>query len=556
MAASLELRMKNWTIRTRLIVSVALILALIVAMGSLSTVRLLRVQAAGEHLAKDSLPGLLYSGDLALAWSADYILIERYELVEERAAKEEMLFELEAHRSKLNELITRYETTIFAAENRQLFERLKGLLPAYLQLRQQLLQQSDNRLAAEQVGSLGAQLDAQFKRIAQTLQEVREYDRRGAQASAQNIMVEVASAKTNIIAGVVSVLILSAVLGYFLLRSVTQPLQRLLSTTDVVSKGDFTQRIELDRRDEFGALAGAFDRMVAELSGLIDHVQRSAIQVGTSVTEIVATTNEQQATATEIAATTTEIGATSKEISANSKELVGTMHEVSAVAEQTAGLASNGQAALARMESTMQHITEAATSINAKLVVLNEKASNINQVVTTITKVADQTNLLSLNAAIEAEKAGEAGRGFAVVATEIRRLADQTSVATYDIEQTVKEIQSAVTAGVMGMDKFSDEVRRGKQDIQEVGNQLSQIIQQVQTLVPRIVAASEGMQAQSTGAEQISDALAQLTDASQQTVTSLRQSNEAVSGLNSVANALRGAIARFKLRVQSQSVAA
>jgi methyl-accepting chemotaxis protein WspA len=532
MAASLGLRMKNWTIRTRLIVSVALILALIVAMGSLSTVRLLRVQAAGEHLAKDSLPGLLYSGDLALAWSADYILIERYELVEERAAKEEMLFELEAHRSKLNELITRYETTIFAAENRQLFERLKGLLPAYLQLRQQLLQQSDNRLAAEQVGSLGAQLDAQFKRIAQTLQEVREYDRRGAQASAQNIMVEVASAKTNIIAGVVSTLILSAVLGYFLLRSVTQPLQRLLSTTDVVSKGDFTQRIELDRRDEFGALAGAFDRMVAELSGLIDHVQRSAIQVGTSVTEIVATTNEQQATATEIAATTTEIGATSKEISANSKELVGTMHEVSAVAEQ------------------------AATSINAKLVVLNEKASNINQVVTTITKVADQTNLLSLNAAIEAEKAGEAGRGFAVVATEIRRLADQTSVATYDIEQTVKEIQSAVTAGVMGMDKFSDEVRRGKQDIQEVGNQLSQIIQQVQTLVPRIVAASEGMQAQSTGAEQISDALAQLTDASQQTVASLRQSNEAVSGLNSVANALRGAIARFKLRVQSQSVAA
>jgi methyl-accepting chemotaxis protein WspA len=548
--------MKNWTIRTRLIVSVALILALIVAVGSLSTVRLLRVQAAGEHLVKDSLPGLLYCGDLALAWSADYILIERYELVEERAAKEQMLSELEAHRSKLNELITRYETTVFAAENRQLFERLKDLLPAYLQLRQQLLQPSDNRLAAEQVGSLGAQLDAQFKRIAQTLQEVREYDRRGAQASAQNIMVEVASAKTNIIAGVVSTLILSAVLGYFLLQSVTQPLQRLLSTTDVVSKGDFTQRIELDRRDEFGALAGAFDRMVAELSGLIDHVQRSAIQVGTSVTEIVATTNEQQATATEIAATTTEIGATSKEISANSKELVGTMHEVSAVAEQTAGLAGNGQAALARMESTMQHITEAATSINAKLVVLNEKASNINQVVTTITKVADQTNLLSLNAAIEAEKAGEAGRGFAVVATEIRRLADQTSVATYDIEQTVKEIQSAVTAGVMGMDKFSEEVRRGKQDIQEVGHQLSQIIQQVQTLVPRIVAASEGMQAQSTGAEQISDALAQLTDASQQTVASLRQSNEAVSGLNSVANALRGAIARFKLRVQSQSVAA
>ena len=195
----------------------------------------------------------------------------------------------------------------------------------------------------------------------------------------------------------------------------------------------------------------------------------------------------------------------------------------------------------------MRHVTDAAASINAKLAVLNEKAGNINQVVTTITKVADQTNLLSLNAAIEAEKAGEAGRGFAVVATEIRRLADQTAVATYDIDQTVKEIQSAVAAGVMGMDRFSDEVRRGIQEVQQLGEQLSLIIQQVQTLAPRFVAVNEGMQAQANGAEQISDALAQLGESSQQTVQSLRQSADAIGGLNEVASSLRGAVTRFRL---------
>src|SRR5439155_4976801 len=124
----------------------------------------------------------------------------------------------------------------------------------------------------------------------------------------------------------------------------------------------------------------------------------------------------------------------------------------------------NGQQSISRMEETMGLFIEAVGVINSKLAVLNEKAGNINQVVTTITKVADQTNLLSLNAAIEAEKAGEYGRGFAVVATEIRRLADQTAVATYDIEQMVKEMQSAVSAGVMGMDKFSEEVRKGVDD--------------------------------------------------------------------------------------------
>ncbi len=167
--------------------------------------------------------------------------------------------------------------------------------------------------------------------------------------------------------------------------------------------------------------------------------------------------------------------------------------------------------------------------------------------VTTITKVADQTNLLSLNAAIEAEKAGEYGRGFAVVATEIRRLADQTAVATYDIEQMVKDIQSAVSAGVMGMDKFSEEVRRGMQDVQQVGGQLSEIIQQVQALAPRFEVVNEGMGAQATGAEQITQALAQLSEAAQQTVESLHQSGRAIDGLNHAAAGMRSGVSRFKL---------
>src|SRR5579871_978526 len=173
------------------------------------------------------------------------------------------------------------------------------------------------------------------------------------------------------------------------------------------------------------------------------------------------------------------------------------MKEVADVAEQTAVRAASGQEGLTRMGATMRQVLEASASINARLAVLNEKTGNINTVVTTITKVADQTNLLSLNAAIEAEKAGEYGRGFAVVATEIRRLADQTATATYDIEQMVKEMQSAVAAGVMGMDKFSEEVRRGVEVVGQVSVELAQIIDQVQTLTPRFEMVGEGMEAQS-----------------------------------------------------------
>jgi methyl-accepting chemotaxis protein WspA len=329
--------------------------------------------------------------------------------------------------------------------------------------------------------------------------------------------------------------------------TVAQPLNRLVAALERMRQGDFTERLALERRDEFGVLGTGLNRLADDLSALVGQVQRSGIQVNTTTTEIAATAREQQSTAHEIAATTAEIGATSKEISATSKELVKTMNEVNQVAEQTADLAGSGHASLARMETTMRQIMDASGSITAKLSVLSEKTSNIYSVVTTITKVADQTNLLSLNAAIEAEKAGEYGLGFAVVAMEIRRLADQTAVATYDIEKMVKEMQSAVAAGVMGMDKFSEEARRGVEEVRQVSTHLAQIIHQVQTLTPRFQTVNEGMHAQATGAQQISDTLTQLSEAAQQTAESLRQSNLAIEQLNGAARGLQTSVARFKL---------
>jgi methyl-accepting chemotaxis protein len=313
-----------------------------------------------------------------------------------------------------------------------------------------------------------------------------------------------------------------------------------------IASGDL--RVEAKPVSEKDVMGNTLAKMIWNLSILAGHVQKAAIVMNTSVTDIAATAKEQQATTSEVAATTTEIGATSMEIYATSKELLKTVNEVTTGAEETAILANNGQASLARMEDTMGLFTEAVGSINAKLAVLNEKAANINQVVTTITKVADQTNLLSLNAAIEAEKAGEYGRGFAVVATEIRRLADQTAVASFDIEQMVKEMQSAVAAGVMGMDKFGEQVRRGVSETQQVSAHLAQIIQQVQALTPRFSAVHEGMQAQALGADQITQALSQLSQATQQTADSLRQSNLSIDQLHDASRGMLTSLDGFKLR--------
>lgn len=312
--------------------------------------------------------------------------------------------------------------------------------------------------------------------------------------------------------------------------------------------GDLTGRINIEGSDAIANLGRGVQQMIDNLNVLVTQVQHSGLQLASSATAIAATSKQQEATVAEQAATTNEIVTTATEISATSKELVATMNEVSNVASGAAGAAENGRVSLNKMESTMKHIVDAAGSISSKFEVLNEKANNINTVVTTITKVADQTNLLSLNAAIEAEKAGEYGFGFSVVAKEIRRLADQTAVATLDIEQMVKEMQSAVSAGVMSMERFSEQVRHSVNDVRDVSIQLTQIIEQVQALTPRFESVHHGMQFQSEGAALINQSMIQLSEAAHQTVDSLKESNSAIMQLTVTARDLQSGVIKFKVR--------
>jgi methyl-accepting chemotaxis protein len=322
----------------------------------------------------------------------------------------------------------------------------------------------------------------------------------------------------------------------------------ILSVVTKAAEGDLTGEVQVRGQDAIGKLASGVQRMVASLNTLVSQVQRSGIQVTSSATEIAATAKQQEATIAEQAATTNEIAATATEISATTKELVSTMDEVAEAAERTRNSAANGQDNLETMEVTMQQIVEAAGSIASKFEILNDKALNINSVVTTITKVADQTNLLSLNAAIEAEKAGEYGLGFAVVATEIRRLADQTAVATLDIEQMVKEMQSAVSSGVLSMEKFSDQVKRSVADVNLVSTQLAHIIEEVQNITPRFESVQQGMHFQAQGASQIKQAMTQLSESAQQTVISIKQANSAIDSLNGAAHMLQAAVSKFTVR--------
>ncbi|WP_089339930.1 methyl-accepting chemotaxis protein [Burkholderia singularis] len=530
----------------RILLSFGVLFILMLMTAALSYQRLNTINEEAVSIERDSLPGVYLASSLRATANESYIAMQRAVFVDtEPDAIKRDLAVIPGSLQEFDKLSAEYQASIFRDDDQNRFNAFRTAYDQYLPLLNDTLQKAHGA-RSEAVAAYMKMTPAWTEMIRLANLLVKE-NRRFAEQSAVAIRNSAQGTEVTLAIALGVVLVSALVLGYLLYRAVTVPMARLIEVHDVMRTGDLTQRLDLGRSDEFGTLENGFNRMADELTALVAQAQKSSFQVTTSVAEIAATSREQQATANETAATTTEIGATSREIFATSRDLLHTMNEVSAVAEQSATLAGVGQSGLTRMGETMRSVMDAAGSVNAKLAILNDKAININQVVATITKVADQTNLLSLNAAIEAEKAGEYGRGFAVVATEIRRLADQTAVATYDIEQTVKEIQSAVSAGVMGMDKFSEEVRRGMRDVQQVGAQLSQIIAEVQALAPRFQMVNEGMQTQANGAEQITQALSQLSEAAQQTAESLRQSSQAIDDLTLVANQLRTGVSRFKV---------
>ena len=526
-------------------VAFAAVLAFIIAMGIAGYLSLSRLSSEVEVLyATDTVGSTLLADAQDAMWQLRYGVSQ---FIAVPSARENIIQDSPKIYSRLEASLKQYSSGKTSAEEQQLLKAFTDAYAEYKEARPKWFALYMSGDTAEAAKFREATIFQSGARCVTALTTLIDLHRNLGSARQQDAEAMISSITLqNAVLAILAVLT-AAIAAFWLNRIITVPLKQLVGALEATSLGDFSRRLNVERHDEFGTLVKGYNRMADELVAIVGQVQKSAVQVGSAVTEIAAGAKEQEATAVEVTATATEISATSKQISSTSKELLKTMNEVSEMAEKSAVLTSEGQTGLTRMEGTMGRVMEATDSINAKLAVLNEKAGNISKVTTTITKVADQTNLLSLNAAIEAEKAGEYGRGFAVVATEIRRLADQTAVASYDIEVIVKEIQSAVSASVMGMDKFSEETRRGVEEIQQVGGQLSQVIEQVQTLAPRLEVVNEGMRSQTTGAEQITSAFVQLTEAMQQAADAIRQSNVAIEDVRQVATGLSSGVSRFKL---------
>lgn len=345
-------------------------------------------------------------------------------------------------------------------------------------------------------------------------------------------------------------------------RQLIKPITEVSKISTVIAEGKIDRAKELleefdrennnegttsdqDIRDEIWLVYISMNKMVEDLRELLSEVRKSGVHVTSGVTGITSSIRNLEASVAEQAASSNEVNATSKEITAATKDLANMMNDIMGLADETLSLANTGQTGFDEISETMATLTNATKDISEKLKILYQKTGNINNILTTITKVATQTNLLSLNASIEAEKAGEYGAGFSVVAKEIRRLADQTAVAALEIEEMITDMQKAVKEGVIGIEVYSSQTKNYSEKITDISRDFVRIIENTNTIIPRFEMINDGMQMNTKAADQIREAMDQLNDVTNHTKDSISEFREISENLNLAVRSLHTVVSKF-----------
>lgn len=306
---------------------------------------------------------------------------------------------------------------------------------------------------------------------------------------------------------------------------------------------------EIQVKDEILILFKAIQKMTLNLSSLLLQVSKSGNIVSKSSFSIISSARDIEATVTEQAALTNQVNATSNDISKTSTELALTMEFITESFHNNAMMLIEGLNKLNEIKKNISDLFNSTNDISQKLEIIKSKVAGIGTVITTITKVANQTNLVSLNASIEAERAGAFGTGFAVVAREIRRLADQTSIAALNIEDMINDMQIAVTESGDTIVSYMENAKNSTEKTSNIIDQISSVIDKTNELPEKIFLANLAMKQQSESAIQINDSMTQLNIAAIQTRNTIIEFNSATEKLNDAVKGLNDELCKFSLEL-------
>ena len=537
--------LRNLNIAPRAFLGFAFIALLVVVLGMFAVSRMTIIHKASMDMGATQLPSVGFLGNMTENVLRMRILSFRVLVNRDPAALQEAQARIAVLVDKLRSAQASYAALPAQPEEMALYKTFTATVDSYLQAQTQMMELSRQGNLEEMRGLINTRIKDGTDQMGEQLNKLVALNTLYAKGALAQAGQEYRNAITGIIVVSIVAALMTVLLAWLLTRSIVTPLNRALTAAQTIAAGNLSKVIEIDGKDEPARLLGALSAMQDNLRKTIEQIAGSATQLGAAAEELSAVTEEasrglqQQNNEIEQAATAVN------EMTAAVEEVARNAVSTSQASNQSTQVAREGRDRVVETVDAIQTMTHDVQNTSLMIEGLAAQGRDIGKVLDVIRAIAEQTNLLALNAAIEAARAGEAGRGFAVVADEVRALAHRTAQSTQEIEKMVAGIQNGTGEAVSSMQQSNHRTQTTLEMARAAGVALEQITQSIQLINERNLVIASASEEQAQVSREVDRNLVNIRDLATQSAAGANQTSAATHELSRLAVDLNAMVARF-----------
>ncbi|WP_349974256.1 methyl-accepting chemotaxis protein [Pseudomonas sp. WHRI 8519] len=541
------MQLRNMKIGIRAASVFALLGALVLFMGLIALYETRQMDAATDEIRVTWMPAVVALGDVSTNLGRARAITMRAALDDNPTERMRNIELFKGINDQLDKGLKEYEATIVAADDRALFNALIAAHQQYFDLQAQVLKDIAAGRMAEARQQISGPLTQYADNMMKALSALTTYNSSGAEQASQRSSDVADEAFAAIIGSLLVIMIALVAIATVLTRSIVVPLADAVAVAERVATGDLTREITVTGRDEPALLLRALSRMQASLRDTIRKIAASSDQLASASEELHTVTEDTSRGLHQQSAEIDQAATAVNQMTAAVEEVANNAVSTADASQGADRSTRDGRDQVNQALASIQHLVDDVTGTSAEIEQLASNANEISRVLDVIGSIAGQTNLLALNAAIEAARAGEAGRGFAVVADEVRALAHRTQQSTAEIEQMIAGIQNGTERAVTAMHSSQGRATGTLEVAQGAGQALEVIAEAIASINQRNLVIASASEEQAQVAREVDRNLVNIRDLAMQTSAGANQTSAAAQDLSRLAVDLNGMVAQFKV---------